>query len=200
MISAKDERRVSSQNGEDGVLSRMVEVFAPAFAQGGTVVEIGAGPMADECNAANLIRERGFASWLVDVDGLEPWVSRAFVTAENVDGVLDGLGAPREPTVLSIDVDGNDGWIFAATLRRPIIAVIEYNARLDPGARVPYDAIWKWDGSVRFGHSLLALSLVAQRKGYVLAYVESCGVNAFFVRLDAWVEALYRPYTWEPRA
>ena len=89
--------------------------------------------------------------------------------------------------MVSIDVDGNDLWIWRALdAARPRIVVIEYNAHLDHKRPLvqPYDPDWAWDGTDWFGASLGALELVAAEKGYALVHTELCGVNAFFVRAD----------------
>jgi hypothetical protein len=90
--------------------------------------------------------------------------------------------------VLSIDVDGNDYWIWEAIESyRPRIVVIEYNAQLDPARRLVQrldPSPGAYDGSDDFGASLGALRELGERKGYRLAHTELTGTNAFFVRAD----------------
>ena len=57
----------------------------------------------------------------------------AMVSAENIEQLLAQAGAPQQPDLLSIDVDGQDYWIWEAIdSYRPRIVVVEYNSSLDP--------------------------------------------------------------------
>lgn len=120
-------------------------------------------------------------------DGARVKTARAAVTPDNVESLFAAAGVPAEPDVLSIDVDGQDYWIWEAVRAyRPRVVAIEYNAAL--GTRgaiaVPPGHDQPWDGTDYFGASLEALSLLAQRKGYQLVHTELTAVNAFFVRAD----------------
>jgi len=109
------------------------------------------------------------------------------ITAENVAERFAAAGVPEEPDILSIDIDGNDYWIWKAIDGyRPRIVIIEYNSALDPAVALvqPYGQAQGWDHSSGYSASLAALELVAQEKGYRLAHTESIGANAFFVRED----------------
>jgi hypothetical protein len=109
------------------------------------------------------------------------------VTPANIDALLRDGGIPEELDVLSIDVDGIDLWIWnAVSAVRARLVVIEYNAHLDPAARLtqPEEPAMAWDGTDYFGASLGALRTVAARRGYRLVHTDLAGVNAFFVRAD----------------
>jgi hypothetical protein len=112
---------------------------------------------------------------------------RANVTVENVQKLFAEGQVPGEPDVLSIDVDGNDYWIWQA-LRdyAPRLVVIEYNAQWPLDARwvQPYDPDRSWQGTDNYGASLGALRLLGEEKGYRLVHTELTGNNAFFVRGD----------------
>ncbi len=111
----------------------------------------------------------------------------AKVNAKNIDALLEQAGAPAEPDVLAIDVDGQDYWIWEGIERyRPRVVVIEYNSTLDPRRRLvqPDDPYGTWDGSDYGGASLGALRVLGERKGYRLVHTELTGLNAFFVRGD----------------
>lgn len=175
------ERRFRSQNGEDGILEALVAlVGAPAK----TFVEFGAGA---RCNTMSLA-QRGWKGLWMDPRG--PWrdapypVHREFVTVENVEALFARHGAAPDLDVLSIDVDGNDWWIWRAIeSRRPRIVAIEYNAHVGPEASVviPYAPTFAWNGSDYHGASLLALARLAAAKRYALVGCDSSGTNAFFV-------------------
>lgn len=195
------ERRDFSQGGEDGVLEAVFERIGVGE---GTFVELGCGD-AVQCNTKAL-RERGWRGLLVD--GSEPCrdprarVVRAWVTAENVERILSEHGAPHQPDLLSIDLDGNDYWVWRALRRRARVVVIEYNANWGPDARltIPYDPARHWDGTDAYGASLAALVELGRAKGYTLVHCSTSGVNAFFVADELIGESrrpgpreLYRP-------
>ena len=194
-----------SQYGEDGIILYLVDRIGVARR---LVVEIGIED-GRECNSANLVLNFGWRAVQFEAD--EPFcrsaqaffASRlgegatecktihAFVTSENVNRLLEGAGISGEIDVFSLDVDGNDYWIWKAlTACRPRIAVIEYNASfgVERSVTIPYDPqfVVGRDKAKPFYHgaSLAALSKLSRSKGYVLVGCESSGVNAFFVHED----------------
>lgn len=198
------EFRSYSQNGEDGILLFLFSLLGTTNRR---VVEICAGD-GSECNAANLVINHGWQGLLVDgdpaliVQGRElythcrnTWVSpptlvHAWVTAENVDELVSAHGFAGEVDLLSLDLDGNDYWIWRAlTCIRPRVVVLEFNASAGPEKRVTiaYDPDFKLDWSTtpyRCGASLAAFAALGAAKGYRLVGVQSLGFNAFFVRED----------------
>jgi hypothetical protein len=115
----------------------------------------------------------------------------AFIDADNINQLIGDNGFRGEIGLLSVDIDGNDYWVWdRINVVNPIIVVAEYNSVFGPdhAVTIPYDP-----GFVRgkahhshlyWGASLKALSLVAERKGYALVGSNSAGNNAFFVRRD----------------
>ena len=190
------EHRVFSQNGEDGVL---VEMFARLGVANRYFVEFGiqngtegnAILLADVCGWSGLFLEadpKGFAAVSAKYAGTRVTVAQELVTADRIEAVLDAHGAPAEPDLLSIDIDGNDIYVWDALTRRPRVLVIEYNSGIrGPGALAqPHDSDRVWDGSGAFGSTLAALDVVAERKGYRLAHSDLTGTNAFYVRVEDW--------------
>jgi hypothetical protein len=108
----------------------------------------------------------------------------AAVTAENVEQIFESAGAPRQFDLLSIDIDGNDFWVWQSIAAYvPRVVAIEYNANLplDATLVMPRDDGHTWDGTDYFGASLGAYEDLATEKGYRLIHTDSTGVNAFFV-------------------
>ncbi len=187
------EKRYSSQNGEDGIIQAIFTVIGETnrfFVEFG--VEDGA-----VCNTRRL-RRRGWEGLQMDPhDPPHPGVQREFVTAENIEILLDKYQVPHEPDLLSIDVDGNDWWIWKAIVsRRPRVVTIEYNATIPPpeSRTIAYDPGFRWDRTDYFGASLEALARLGLSKGYALVGCDSRGVNAFFVRTD-WTPGRFSPRT-----
>jgi hypothetical protein len=169
------------------------------------VVEICAGDGL-ECNAANLIINHGWQGLLIDGDAAQiahgssfystcrtTWISPptlvdAWVTAENVNALVAGAGFSGSIDLLSLDLDGNDYWIWKALeCVTPRVVVLEFNAACGPeqSLTISYRPDFRLDLAVqpyRCGASLPAFAKLAGSKGYRLVGVESRGVNAFFVR------------------
>jgi hypothetical protein len=189
------ELKVFSQNGEDGVIA---EIARRSGAPGQFFVEIGAGfgvenncaALADLAGWSGLFIEAGEREFAALAHKYRPQprvrVAQSLVTPENVDDLLSSYGAPAEPDVLTIDVDGSDYWIWEALERhRPRIVVIEYNGSLEPGRRLvqPRDS-GPWSETGFYGASIDALVSLGARKGYKLVHCDLTGNNAFFVRDD----------------
>ncbi len=202
---SKHEFKIFSQNGEDGIL---FYIFDNLGTTNRYFVEIGAGTGV-ECNTANLSVNFGWEGILID--GSKENIDRAksfyktrketklssikpvqsFVTKENINEVLLDNGAKGEIDLLSIDIDGNDYWIWQVIKTiKPRVVVIEYNASLGPNKSltVEYDQnfeiLKKHPSGFYHGASLLALTKLANSKGYILVGCDSNGVNAFFVKRE----------------
>jgi len=113
----------------------------------------------------------------------------AWVTAENINGLLTEAGFSGPLGILHIDVDGNDLHVWnALDVADPDIVILEYNAILGPdhALTVPYDPAFDrrvahstW---LYFGASLKALADACTVRGYALVGCNSAGNNAYFVR------------------
>ena len=184
-----------SQNDEDGIIQ---EIFRRIGTTSRTFFEFGAGNGL-EINCCYLLLQGWSGAWadteeqyLSQVRTMfMPWiasgkltVSRGAITAENINEVMQTLKLPAELDLLSIDVDGNDYYIFEALTARPRVVIIEYNAELRPPVRLVQKPTDRWDDTSYSGASLAALTALAKLKDYVLVGTNLPGVNAFFVRDD----------------
>ena len=90
--------------------------------------------------------------------------------------------------LLSIDIDGNDYWVWNAIDGQPRLVVIEYNSSFGPdrAVTIPYDPSFDrfqhHPFGIYHGASIAALAKLGAAKGYALVGGDSNGVNAFFVR------------------
>jgi hypothetical protein len=124
----------------------------------------------------------------------------AYLTAETIGSVFAQLGVPAEFDLLSMDVDGNEYWLWKALGQyRPRVVVVEYNASLGKHVRctVEYRPDWLWDGSNYFNSSLGALEHLGREKGYSLVGCNLVGTDAFFVRNDLVGDHFLEPFTAE---
>ena len=123
--------------------------------------------------------------WQYDLQAVCTWITR-----ENINELLQSSGFGEDVGLLSIDIDGNDYWIWEAIQSiRPRIVIVEYSSLfgLQP-ISIPYkenfDRTVAHHSTLYYGCSLAALSHLAKKKGYLLLGSNIWGHNAFFVRSD----------------
>jgi len=185
-----------SQNGEDGILG---EIFRRIGTTGPYFVEFGVEDGL-ECNTAFLARRKSWHGIMIEGDPEKhrrlndnyralPGVRRehAFITRDNIDDIFRRCGVPLEFDLLSIDIDGNDYWVWEALAAfRPRVVVIEYNGTRPPPERwvMRYNPEHRWKEDGYMGASLASLETLGARLGYALVGTDEKGVNAFFLRND----------------
>ena len=114
----------------------------------------------------------------------------AFITRENINELL-GKCFRGDVGILSIDIDGNDYWVWEAIeVVSPRIVICEYNSVFGTkrAVAIPYDQEFfrtsAHYSNLYFGASLPALHRLAIQKGYVFVGCTKAGNDAFFVRKD----------------
>lgn len=198
---SKAEFRVFSQFGEDGIIEWLVSKIQPSISK---FVEFGVESF-EEANCRFLMQNRNWQGFVMDadaenIDSLRTkeyhWQSflktqSTFVDRDNINKLILDSGFSGPVGVLSIDLDGNDYWIWdALTVSYPDIFVCEYNGLLGDlhPICVPYFPDferYRWHSSGRYyGASLPALVKLSKRKGYTFVGTTSHGLNAFFVKDD----------------
>jgi hypothetical protein len=195
-----------SQNSEDGIL---LYIFSIIGTTNKVAVEICAGS-GIECNAANLVINHGWWALLFDGSaanisaGTEfyrtnprsyiraPRLVEAWITRDNVNELIRSNYISGEIDLLTIDVDGNDYWIWnALDVISPRVVIVECQSNnwgSERAVTIPYREDFVADfsegGSTYSGASLPALVNLGRQKGYRLVGVERYGFNAFFIRDD----------------
>ena len=192
---------VFSQWGEDGIIEYLV---SRAAIPNETFVEFGVQDYA-ESNTRFLLKHRNWTGLVID--GSVGNVRRirahpisqmydlrsvaAHITAENINALIRGAGIEGDIGLLSVDIDGNDYWVWKAIdVISPRVVVCEYNSVFgdEHAVTVPYDPgfdrMAAHHSKLFFGASLPALRRLAGEKGYVFVGCNTSGVNAFFVRAD----------------
>lgn len=124
----------------------------------------------------------------------EIYAEDVFITKDNINDQISGFlkkGFSQELGLLSIDIDGNDYWIWQAiNTVNPVIVVVEYNSLFgfDKPYTTPYQAdfyrLQKGNIILNYGSSLLSLCDLAEEKGYDFVGCNSAGNNAYFIRRD----------------
>ncbi len=201
------EFRAFSQWGEDGILQALAAAIDPKEK---TFIEFGVTNYT-ESNTRFLLMTSGWRGLVIDGNPAhiayiknDPiyWqynlkADCTFITRDNINGIFSSNGITGEIGLLSIDIDGNDYWIWKEiSVVSPAIVVIEYNARfgIDRAVTVPYDPAFTreqaHDSHIYYGASLKALCQLGNEKGYAFVGTNSAGNNAFFVRRDLMVAPL----------
>jgi hypothetical protein len=209
----RSEAQMFTEHGEAGVI---LHIFSKIGVTDKRVIEFGIGDVA-RSNVTNLALSFGWSGLMMDgsaekaararaffeangkIDPNKMTCIEAFVTPENINTLFKQNGFEGEIDFLTIDIDGNDYWVWKAIdVIRPRVVMIEYNPSL--GAEVdlimPYDGekgLWErhalgWYHSA----SLKAMERIGKQKGYTLIGCESTGLNAFFV-LDEVAKGIFEP-------
>lgn len=181
-------RNEYSQFGEDGIIEH---VLAKIPSKDNWCVEFGAWDGIHLSNTFNLIKNKGYRPVLIEANkkkfqelqrNMAPFdamLVNEFVTFDGVntlDKILGRTSIPRDFDFLSIDIDGNDYWIFHSLVDyRPKVICIEYNTSIPN--EVEY--VQPRDFSVQKGASALSICKLAKQKSYELVVTTSC--NLIFV-------------------
>jgi hypothetical protein len=161
------------------------------------------------CMATNLLVHHRWRGFLFDGDPVfvnegqrffaahpatrsAPPVMRAeWFTRENVNQVLGAAGVPDEVDVLSLDIDGNDLYLWSAMKMRPRILICEFNNAIpsELALTIPYKPDFSFaalpaEQAMFRSASLAAFVAVGRRKGYRLVGMNALGFNAIFLRDD----------------
>ncbi|MEN9963069.1 MAG: hypothetical protein RL582_164 [Bacteroidota bacterium] len=111
----------------------------------------------------------------------------SFITKENINELMSSVGFNPEVGLLSIDIDGNDYWVWnEMNVLHPDIIISEYNALFgfEDQITIPYKPDFVRGKSSPFslyGSSLAALVQLAKKKGYFYIGSNSAGNNAYFI-------------------
>jgi len=188
------EYRVFSQNGEDGVIA---EIFRRIGTTNRFFVEFGIGDgwqgnsvfLGDVLDWTGLFAEPDTKSYerIRAKYQHSPRVRVApdALTSTNVNAKFTEWQVPDAPDLVSIDIDGNDYYVWSALKWHPRVVIIEYNGYLSADVTlVQPESDRGWDGSQFFGASPAALIQLGRDKGYTFVHADLTGTNLFFVRDD----------------
>lgn len=192
--------RVYSQSDEDGIF---VFLFAVLGARSKTFVDIGSADGINS-NCANLAINFGWHGLFIDGDEAAIARGKRFYSRHpdtflyppelicskanrsNINDLISGAGFEGEVDLLSIDIDGNDYWIWdAVDCIQPRVVCIETHIEFGYNdIVVPYDENYAYPGSHPdyHGASPVAMVKLADRKGYRLIGANRYGFNTIYVR------------------
>jgi hypothetical protein len=198
--------RCYSQFEEDGILLYVLTTIGFKTKK---VVEMCCGT-GDECMATNLILNHGFQGVLFDGDEWNiaraniffrskkdclltpPRLVHSWITKDNVNHLLRQNEAVGEVDLFSLDMDGNDYYIWEAISEiSPRLCIFETHNIIpdDLSITIPYQP--QFSCTEKHGHeqefrsvSLLAMTKLSEKKGYRLIGAHKHGFNALFLRND----------------
>lgn len=209
---AEAEFKVFSQFGDDGILQYLIHCLQIA-PQHRSFVEFGV-ENYEESNTRFLLLNNNWRGLVMD--GAKANVAHihaspdfwkhdltavaAFIDADNINQLISSAGFSGEIGILSIDIDGNDYWVWRnIQVVDPIIVVAEYNGIFggERAVSIPYDPAFRRSqahySNLYWGCSLAALNLLATKKGYAFVGCNSAGNNAYFIRQNRMPDILPRP-------
>jgi hypothetical protein len=192
------EFKVFSQWGEDGIIDWLINIlpFIPK-----TFIEFGV-ENYEESNTRLLLINNNWSG--IVIDGSQENIQNiknqeiywkydlkainAFINIDNINNLISHSNFGSEIGILSIDIDGNDYWIWEKIYNiKPVIVICEYNAIFGDihEITIPYDKNFHRNeyskSNLYFGSSINALIKLAETKGYDFIGTNSNGCNAFFV-------------------
>ncbi len=200
--------RLFSQFEEDGLL---LYLFALIGFTNRTFIEFGSDDGVNS-NSANLYYNHDFTGLFMDGNeqalsrgkyffekysnpaSKTPIFKKAMITAENINDLIKEAGFEGEIGLLSIDIDGNDYWVWKAIdVVSPQVVIIEtHNEFGMHDIIVPYDPDYMYPGKHPdyHGASPVAMTKLAKKKGYRLVGANALGFNFIYVREDLLADEL----------
>lgn len=192
-----------SQNGEDGIIDYLVQNLST---RSRNFLEIGAADGLENLTAWLALAHR-FSGVMIEGDGKQARKARLvypsmnlgvsfrhlFVDRDNINSLMAEPGL-KDADLFSLDIDGMDYYVAQTILdagARPKIIAVEYNAIFgsERAVTVPYaadfDRLKAHDTGLYYGVSIGGWRKALATRGYEFVTVDQNGVNAFFVRPDA---------------
>lgn len=192
--------RVFSQFEEDG---KLLFIFSILGMTNKTFVEIGSDDGINS-NCSNLAFHFGWYGLFIDGNAnaiergrhfyakyphsymYQPKFLLSKVNKENINDLLKLEGFKGEVGLLSIDIDGFDYWVWDALEQvSPQVVIIEtHNEFGMHNIVVPYDKDYSYPGKhpIYHGASPVAMTKLANKKGYRLVGANELGFNFIFVK------------------
>jgi hypothetical protein len=190
---------VFSQWGDDGIIDYLInnlDIKNKSF------IEFGVQDYT-ECNTKFLLMNKNWRGLIIDesqdfIDKIKKsdlyWrydltAIRSFITKKNINNIFKENNFIGPIGILSIDIDGNDYWIWdSINCIDPDIVIIEYNSRLglEKAVTIPYKEDFERRkfhySNIYYGASLKALINLGKRKNYIFIGCNSAGNNAYFIK------------------
>lgn len=176
--------------GEDGIIQKIFEIIGTTSK---LCLEVGADDGIVCANVARLWRNLGWRAILIEGDqekfkklenntrGYNCILVKSYIEPEErlgptIDSIVHNLNITEQLDLLSLDIDGNDYYVFESLKLHPRVMIVEFNPSI-PYYRDVYQQYT--NHSWEIGCSVASLIRIGKQKGYDL--VALTDVNAFFV-------------------
>jgi hypothetical protein len=174
-----------SQTGEEGYIEFILDNIGHGKKN---LVDIGAGDGKYLSNTKYFIDRHGYKGILLDGDSRgNKNVKEVWITKDNVSDILMKYKCPKEFTLLSIDLDGNDYDIIESVCSdfKPRLIVCEINGTIPKGIskKIAYNEKHVWNNNDYYGFSYSAALILARKLGYVAVF-QNDALNMYLVRQD----------------
>jgi hypothetical protein len=190
---------IFSQWGDDGIIDYLInnlDIKNKSF------IEFGVQDYT-ECNTKFLLMNKNWKGLIIDeAENLINKIKnsdiywrfdltaiKSFITKNNINNIFKDNNFVGPIGLLSIDIDGNDYWIWdSINSVDPEIVIIEYNSRLgfEKAITIPYREDFERKkahySNIYYGASLKALINLGKKKNYIFIGCNSAGNNAYFIK------------------
>lgn len=190
---------IFSQWGDDGIIDYLInnlDINNKSF------IEFGVQDYT-ECNTKFLLMNKNWRGLIIDESTIfmekiknsdiywrfDLTAVKSFITKNNINNIFKENNFVGPIGLLSIDIDGNDYWIWdSINCVDPEIVIIEYNSRLgfEKAITIPYREDFKRKkahySNIYYGASLKALINLGRKKNYIFIGCNSAGNNAYFIK------------------
>lgn len=183
------EKKIFSQNGEDGIIIKLIDLLYKEENDYYYYVEFGV-ENGIECNTRILREKYNWKGLQMDGNNENNNINlqKEFITKENIIDLFIKYNVPKKINLLSVDIDYNDFYCLHEILKKYTcdIIICEYNSSHPPtdDKIVYYDSKFVWDKTNYFGASLLSIDKLCKKYNYSLIYCENKGVNCFLIHND----------------
>ena len=134
-------------------------------------------------NIENIKKSNFF--WKFELEAIE-----CFVNKENINSIITNSNIYKKKIgILSIDIDGNDYWVWKEiNVIDPLIVIVEYNSTFgfEKKISIPYKQDFERSkahhSNLYWGASIEALKFLAKQKGYKFLTTNTAGNNAYFIK------------------
>jgi hypothetical protein len=190
---------IFSQWGDDGIIDYLINNLN---IKNKSFIEFGVQDYT-ECNTKFLLMNRNWRGLIIDestnlINKIKNsdiyWrydltAIKSFITKNNINNIFKDNNFVGPIGLLSIDIDGNDYWIWdSINCVDPEIVIIEYNSRLgfEKAITIPYREDFERKkahySNIYYGASLKALINLGKKKNYIFIGCNSAGNNAYFIK------------------
>lgn len=196
------EFKIFSQFGDDGIIQFLIDKLVIDY-EYQNFIEFGVEDYS-EANTKFLLLNNNWSGLILDSSNenienikkknffwkFELEANKCFITKENINSIIVNSSINKKKIgILSIDIDGNDYWVWKEiNVIDPLIVIIEYNSTFgfEKKVSIPYKQHFERSkahhSNLYWGASIEALKFLAKQKGYIFLTTNSAGNNAYFIK------------------